>query len=187
MTSARPLRDLRRRLRSSVASANLPSGTALAPGVLFRPSAVASAVAVALVVVSAALELGAAHWGIALVALPLLVGASSLARLAYPSLVRRTVVVLARSWSRSRSAASSRWSDDAAWATALHVAAAAVAFARGARRRRRQRFRGEAAPLASGRDYVTLTKPRIMSLLLLTGAAGCSSARRACRRSGCSP
>ena len=58
---------------SSVASANPSSGTAIAPGVLFRASAVASAVAVALVVVSAVLELGATHWGIALVALPLLV------------------------------------------------------------------------------------------------------------------
>jgi protoheme IX farnesyltransferase len=33
-------------------------------------------------------------------------------------------------------------------------------------------FRGEAIPLASLRDYLTLTKPRIMTLLLLTGAAG---------------
>jgi protoheme IX farnesyltransferase len=33
-------------------------------------------------------------------------------------------------------------------------------------------FRGEGVPLGSVRDYVTLTKPRIMSLLLLTGAAG---------------
>jgi protoheme IX farnesyltransferase len=35
-----------------------------------------------------------------------------------------------------------------------------------------QTFRGEAVAAASWRDYVTLTKPRIMSLLLLTGAAG---------------
>src|SRR5207248_11083865 len=33
-------------------------------------------------------------------------------------------------------------------------------------------FRGEPVPRASVRDYVTLTKPRIMTLLLLTGAAG---------------
>ncbi|TMM19909.1 MAG: protoheme IX farnesyltransferase [Actinobacteria bacterium] len=33
-------------------------------------------------------------------------------------------------------------------------------------------FRGEPAPRAPWRDYVTLTKPRIMTLLLLTGAAG---------------
>jgi protoheme IX farnesyltransferase len=33
-------------------------------------------------------------------------------------------------------------------------------------------FRGEALPFGSWQDYVTLTKPRIMTLLLLTGAAG---------------
>src|SRR5262249_31107060 len=33
-------------------------------------------------------------------------------------------------------------------------------------------LRGEPAPLASMRDYLTLTKPRIMTLLLLTGAGG---------------
>jgi heme o synthase len=33
-------------------------------------------------------------------------------------------------------------------------------------------FRGEAAPLGPLRDYLTLTKPRIMTLLLLTGACG---------------
>jgi heme o synthase len=33
-------------------------------------------------------------------------------------------------------------------------------------------FRGESVPAGPWRDYVTLTKPRIMSLLLVTGAAG---------------
>jgi hypothetical protein len=33
-------------------------------------------------------------------------------------------------------------------------------------------FRGEALPFGPWRDYVTLTKPRIMSLLLVTGAGG---------------
>jgi protoheme IX farnesyltransferase len=33
-------------------------------------------------------------------------------------------------------------------------------------------FRGEAVPPGSLRDYLTLTKPRIMTLLLLTGACG---------------
>jgi heme o synthase len=33
-------------------------------------------------------------------------------------------------------------------------------------------FRGEAVPAGAWRDYLTLTKPRIMSLLLLTGACG---------------
>jgi len=35
-----------------------------------------------------------------------------------------------------------------------------------------QSLRGERVPWGWWRDYVTLTKPRIMSLLLLTGAAG---------------
>ena len=33
-------------------------------------------------------------------------------------------------------------------------------------------FRGRPAPLGAARDYLTLTKPRIMSLLLVTGAGG---------------
>jgi hypothetical protein len=63
------------------------------------------------------------------------------------------------------------WSGDAAWASVIHVGAAALALGAalvvvaGA-------LRGEAAPLASARDYLTLTKPRIMTLLLLTGGAG---------------
>jgi hypothetical protein len=139
--------------------------------VLFRASAVASAGAVALVVVSAVLELGATHWGIALVALPLLVGNVVLARLAYPSLVRRTVAVLGLFVVAIALGGVVAWSGDAAWSTALHVGAAAIALGAalvvvvGA-------FRGEATPLASARDYLTLTKPRIMTLLLLTGAAG---------------
>jgi protoheme IX farnesyltransferase len=35
-----------------------------------------------------------------------------------------------------------------------------------------QAFRGQPAPSGPWRDYVTLTKPRIMSLLLITGACG---------------
>ena len=63
------------------------------------------------------------------------------------------------------------WTGDAAWAVALHVGGAAVALGLtlvisvGA-------FRGRPVPLASARDFLTLTKPRIMTLLLLTGAAG---------------
>ena len=156
---------------SSVVSERLPSETQLAPGVLFRLSAVASAVAVGLVVVSAVLELGPTHWGIALVALPLLVANLVLARLAYPGLLRRTVLALAAFLVAIALGGVVAWSGDATWATALHVAAAAVALGvglvvvAGA-------LRGEGAPLASARDYLTLTKPRIMTLLLLTGAAG---------------
>ena len=156
---------------SSVVSERLPSETQLAPGVLFRLLAVASAAAVGLVVVSAVLELGPTHWGIALVALPLLVANVVLARLAYPGLLRRTVLALAAFLVAIALGGVVAWSGDTTWATALHVAAAAVALGvdlavvAGA-------LRGEGAPVASARDYLTLTKPRIMTLLLLTGAAG---------------
>ena len=156
---------------SSVASANLSSGTAIAPGVLFRISAVASALAVGLVVVSAALELGATHWVTALVALPFLVANVLLARLAYSSSKRRTILALVSFLVAIALGGVVAWSGDATWAAALHVGAAAVALGvalavvAGV-------LRGEATPLASARDYLTLTKPRIMTLLLLTGAAG---------------
>jgi heme o synthase len=156
---------------TSVASASRPSDAAVTPGVLFRLSAIASSVAVALVVASAALELGAAHWGVALVALPLLVANVVLARLAYPSLVHRTVAALVTFLAAIALGGVVAWSGETTWAIALHVGVAALALGAavvvcvGA-------FREEATPLASARDYVTLTKPRIMTLLLVTGAAG---------------
>ena len=160
---------------SSVASASRGEAClalALAqPGVLFRLSAVGSGVAVGLVVASAVLELGTTHWGIALVALPLLVANVVLAQLAYPALLRRTLVALVSFLVAIGLGGVVAWSGDATWAAALHVGTAAVALGvalivvAGV-------FRGEAVPLASPRDYLTLTKPRIMTLLLLTGAAG---------------
>jgi len=155
---------------SNAASASLHSGTRVEPGALFRLCAAAGAAAVGLVVVSAVLELGTTHWGIALVALPLLVANVVLARLAYPALLLRTVSALAAFVVAIALGGVVAWSGDATWAAALHVAAAAVALGLalvvvGA-------LRGEATPLAAGRDYLTLTKPRIMTLLLLTGAAG---------------
>ena len=53
----------------------------------------------------------------------------------------------------------------------LHVAFAAASLA-AAVVSAAQCFRGEEVPSGAWRDYVTLTKPRIMSLLLVTGAAG---------------
>jgi protoheme IX farnesyltransferase len=123
------------------------------------------------VVVSAVLELGTTHWGIALVALPLLVANVVLAWLAYPGLLLRTIVALAGFIVAIALGGIVAWSGNATSAAAAHVGASAVALGlalvavAGA-------FRGEAVPLASMRDYLTLTKPRIMTLLLLTGAAG---------------
>ena len=156
---------------SNAASASLSSGERVAPGVLFRVSALASAVAVGLVVVSAVLELGTTHWGIALVALPLLVANVVLARLAYSASTRLTMLALVSFLMAMALGGVVAWSDEASWAAALHVGAAAVALGVALVVVARA-LRGEGAPLASARDYLTLTKPRIMTLLLLTGAAG---------------
>ena len=155
----------------NVASASLSSAERVTPGVLFRASAVASAVAVGLVVVSAVLELGTTHWGIALVALPLLVANVVLARLAYSASGRLTVLALGSFVVAIALGGVVAWRSDATWAAALHVGAAAVALGV-ALVVVASALRGEAVPLASARDYLTLTKPRIMTLLLLTGAAG---------------
>jgi protoheme IX farnesyltransferase len=143
----------------------------MTPGVLFRVCVVASAVAVGLVVMSAVLELGTTHWGIALVALPLLVANVVLARLAYPGLVLRAFGALAAFVAAVALGGVVAWSGDATWAAALHVGAAAIALAC-TLAVVASAMRGEAAPLASADDYLTLTKPRIMTLLLLTGATG---------------
>ncbi|HEX5029523.1 MAG TPA: heme o synthase [Gaiellaceae bacterium] len=156
---------------SSVASAHPRSDVRVSPGALFRASAAVSSFAVGLVVVSAGLDLGTTHWGLALVALPFLAGNVVLARLAYPFLLTRTIAALGTFLVAIALGGIVAWSDEATWASALHVAAAAVAFGvtlvvgAGV-------FRGARVPLASARDYLTLTKPRIMTLLLLTGAAG---------------
>jgi protoheme IX farnesyltransferase len=63
------------------------------------------------------------------------------------------------------------WADTADWSIALHVTAAGTALA-AALVTLAISFRGTPVPLGPWRDYVTLTKPRIMSLLLVTGAAG---------------
>jgi len=60
---------------------------------------------------------------------------------------------------------------DANWAVGVHVTAAGGALA-ASLVTLVVSFRGEALPLGPWRDYVTLTKPRIMSLLLITGAGG---------------
>ncbi len=154
----------------SAASVRLPSAAAT-PGAVFRLTAFSSAVAVALVVVSAAVELGTAHWSLALVALPLLVANVVVARIAYPALLRRTVAALLALLVAIALGGVVAWSRDAAWAVALHVGVASAGLALtlllavGA-------FRGAPAPFAAARDYLTLTKPRIMTLLLLTGAGG---------------
>ncbi len=142
-----------------------------APGPLLRLATLAAALAAGLVVASAALELGRAHWGAALVALPLLVCVLVAALVAYPRLVAPAATAVALMLVAIGTGGLVAWADDAAWSVGVHVAAAGGAVA-AALVALVASFRGEALPLGPWRDYVTLTKPRIMSLLLLTGAAG---------------
>jgi protoheme IX farnesyltransferase len=123
------------------------------------------------VVASAVLELGATHWGLAAIALPLLVSNAVIARWVYPELARRAVAAVTLLSFAIALGGLVAWSDGATWASVLHVGAAGVALGASlvvvvAA------LRGTPVPLATARDYLTLTKPRIMTLLLLTGAAG---------------
>jgi protoheme IX farnesyltransferase len=148
-----------------------PEGSTAAPGVLFRLLTVGGAAATGAVVTSAVLELGTTHWGIALIALPLLIAAAVVAWLAYPRLVWRAAVAVGLLVLAIAFGGVVAWSDGAIWSDVLHVGTAAAALGAalvvvvGV-------FRGLSTPLASLRDYLTLTKPRIMTLLLVTGAAG---------------
>jgi protoheme IX farnesyltransferase len=154
-----------------VRSGGFVRSTDRAPGLLYRASVVGGTLATALVVTSAVLDLGATHWGLALVALPFLVANVVVARYAYPWLLASALVALGLLHVAIALGAVVAWSGDAAWANALHVGAAGAALAASLVVVGRA-LRGTAPALASPRDYLTLTKPRIMSLLLLTGAAG---------------
>ena len=94
-----------------------------------------------------------------------------IARFAYPRLVVATTVALGLLLVAIATGGLVALTDDAGWSVSLHVAAAGASLA-ASLVALVVSFRG--APVAAGpwRDYLTLTKPRIMSLLLLTGAAG---------------
>jgi len=127
------------------------------PGPWLRLTSLFAAGAVLLAVVSGAASLGAAHRVLAALALPPLVALVVAARLAHRRLLAPALAALVLF-------------GIAALVTVpgLHLALSAVAFA-ATLVATVATYRGEPAPRASWRDYVTLTKPRIMSLLLLTG------------------
>jgi protoheme IX farnesyltransferase len=129
-------------------------------GAWLRLTGVAAAAATLVAVVSGAADLGAAHRVLAALAVPplvalLLAGVFARRRLLVPSLVAVVLFGVAA----------------LVTPPALHTALAALAFA-ATLVACVQTFRGEPVPAGSWRDYVTLTKPRIMTLLLLTGACG---------------
>src|SRR6185437_13254431 len=133
---------------------------AQAPSPWLRLTALGASAATLLAVISGAASLGAAHQLLSALALPPLVAVLVAAwlghrRLVVPALISIVLFGLAALIT----------------VHGLHLAAAAVAFA-STLVLTALAFRGEAAPLGFSRDYVTLTKPRIMSLLLLTGICG---------------
>ena len=105
--------------------------------------------------------LGVAHRTLVIVALPPLVALVVGAWISDRRLVPWTIAALG-----SFLLALATW-----WAAEFHVAAAGAALAVIAVTTA-QLYRGAPVPVGPWRDYVTLTKPRIMSLLLLTGACG---------------
>ena len=147
------------------------SSAEAAPGLLLRLLTVGGALATAAVVTSAVLELGTTHWGVAVIALPLLIGAAVVAWLAYPRLFWRAALAVGLLVLAIALGGVVAWSHRATWSDVVHVGAAAAAL--GASLLAVVGIvGGKATPLASFRDYVTLTKPRIMALLLVTGAGG---------------
>jgi protoheme IX farnesyltransferase len=133
---------------------------AAAPGAALRATALAGTAACGLAVVSGTAGPAAAHDLLAALALPPLAAVAVAAwaaqrRLLVPALWAVALFGLAA----------------AVTITGLHVTLAAGAFAASATTTVLA-FRGEPVPAGSWRDYLTLTKPRVMSLLLVTGAGG---------------
>jgi protoheme IX farnesyltransferase len=130
------------------------------PGPWLRLTALAAAFATLLAVISGAASLGAAHRLLAALALPPLIALVAAAWIAHRRLLLPAMGALVLF-------------GVAALVTApgLHLALAAVAFA-ASLVLTVATYRGAAAPPERVRDYVTLTKPRIMTLLLLTGLCG---------------
>jgi heme o synthase len=132
----------------------------LRPGPWLRLIALGAAAGAALAVVSGALSLHTAHRALAALAVPPLAALVAAAWVAHRRLLGPATAALGLFVA-------------AALATGrpLHIAFAALALA-AALVATAVTLRGEPVPAAPWRDYVTLTKPRIMTLLLATGACG---------------
>ena len=131
-----------------------------APGPWLRLTALAAALATLLAVVSGAFELGAAHQLLSALALPPLLALVVAAWLEHRRLLLPALAALILFGTAALVTAPGVHVGLAALACSAALVVVALTY------------RGERAPAGPWRDYVTLTKPRIMSLLLLTGAAG---------------
>ena len=133
----------------------------MSPGPWLRLTALGAVAGTLVAAASGALHLGTTHRLLAAIALPPLCALVAAARVTYPRLLPAAgaslVLFLAAAVVSSP--------------LSLHVGLAALSCAAAAATAGAA-FRG--APVDGGpwRDYITLTKPRIMSLLLVTGACG---------------
>ena len=131
-----------------------------APGLALRLTALAAAGAALLAVVSGTLGGGTPHKVLAALALPPLLALVVAAAAAHRRLLAPAVVALTLLLAAALMTGRSAHIALAALALAATVVLAALTF------------RGGRVARGTVRDYVTLTKPRIMTLLLLTGACG---------------
>jgi heme o synthase len=132
-----------------------------APGPWLRLTALGASAATLLAVVSGAAGLDTAHRLMAALALPALVALLTAAWLYHRRLLPLALASLLLFAGTA-----------AVTSPALHVALATLAFC-SCLLLAAACYRGKALPERAGwRDYLTLTKPRIMSLLLLTGFCG---------------
>jgi heme o synthase len=131
----------------------------LAPGPWLRLTALAGAAGALVAVVSGSVG-GDFHRAASALALPPLVALVVAAWLVHRRLLPSSLAALGLFGAAA-----------AVTQPALHVALASAALA-AALVATAQAFRGAPSPSGSWRDYVTLTKPRIMTLLLITGAGG---------------
>ena len=134
--------------------------TELAPGPWLRLSALVAAGGTLLAVVSGAEGLGTAHRLLAALVAPPLAALIVSAWYAHRRLVPAALAAAAL----FAAAAAAPGPHAHAGLAAFALAALVVVVA--------ESFRGETVPWGAWRDYVALTKPRIMSLLLITGFCG---------------
>jgi protoheme IX farnesyltransferase len=132
-----------------------------APGPWLRATAIAASASCVLAVISGVAGGGTAHRALAALALPPLCALVAAGRVAYPRVLPGAAVALLLFLAAAALPGP----------RALHVALAALTLA-AALVATVACFRGAAVSSGPWRDYVTLTKPRIMSLLLVTGACG---------------
>jgi protoheme IX farnesyltransferase len=149
------------------------TSTGTSPGPWLRLTALAATAATGLVVATG--ESALSHGVAALVAVALLVAVASSAWFAHRRrrpLVAASAVALAIFLLEVALGGAVALTGGAPWARGLHVALGAVSLAASAVAAVLAFSAGARTGRASWRDYLTLTKPRIMALLLVTAAGG---------------